>query len=286
MLVVPPSLTGAARGVGSRPAVDLSAFIQALSSARVYDLEQPRFYGAPVFPTHEPGFHLSLHRRHEPGTGEARTGASALVVMAEHSGTHIDALCHQAENMEMFGGVKVDAGVQTYVGFTALGVETIEPIVKRGVLLDAAGHAGVERLDPGAAVQNLEQVASDQQTVVGEGDVVLVRTGNGALWESRAEYEGGAGIGIDSSRWLAGRRPFAVGADNLAWDVPGHVDPDLGTIPGHSILIVRAGIHIIESLNLERLARDRRHEFVFVCLPLKIRGGTGSPVRPLALVPA
>jgi len=71
----------------------------------------------------------------------------------------------------------------------------------------------------------------------------------------------GAGIGVESSRWLAGRRPLAVGADNLAWDVPSFVDPELGTIPGHSILLVRAGIYIIESLNLEQLARDRRHEF-------------------------
>ena len=154
------------------------------------------------------------------------------------------------------------------------------------MLLDAAAHEGVERLEPGAAVQNLEQVASTQRTVVAEGDVVLVRTGNGALWESRAKYEAGAGIGVASSRWLAERRPFAVGADNLAWDVAGQLDSELGTIPGHSILIVRAGIHVIESLNLEQLARDRRYEFAFVCLPLKMRGGTGSPVRPLALVPA
>jgi kynurenine formamidase len=62
------------------------------------------------------------------------------------------------------------------------------------------------------------------------------------------------------------------------------VDPELGTLPGHALLIVRAGIYIIESLNLEALAADGVREFVFVCLPLKFRGGTGSPVRPLALV--
>ena len=77
-----------------------------------------------------------------------------------------------------------------------------------------------------------------------------------------------------------------MGADNLAWDVPGYRHPELGTVPGHSILIVRAGIYIIESLFLEQLAADGCHEFAFICLPLKMRGGTGSPVRPLALVPA
>ena len=72
----------------------------ALAGAQYYDLEQPRYAGAPVWPAHEPGVLLKLHRRHEAGLGEARTSASALLVMAEHSGTHIDALCHQAENLE------------------------------------------------------------------------------------------------------------------------------------------------------------------------------------------
>ena len=86
------------------------------------------------------------------------------------------------------------------------------------------------------------------------------------------------------ARWCAERRPVAVGADNVAWDVQGEVDPELGTLPGHLLLLVRAGIYIIEALNLEALARDRVREFTFVCLPLKLRGGTGSPVRPIALV--
>ena len=86
------------------------------------------------------------------------------------------------------------------------------------------------------------------------------------------------------SRWLAERKPFAVGADNVAWDAIDASDPELGSIPGHTILIVQSGIHIIESLYLEELAKDGVREFGFVCLPLKLRGGTGSPVRPIALV--
>ena len=54
-------------------------------------------------------------------------------------------------------------------------------------------------------------------------------------------------------------------------------------MPVHVHLLVESGIHIIEALNLEELARDRVYEFVFVAAPLKIRGGTGSPIRPLAL---
>jgi kynurenine formamidase len=252
------------------------ALIDALRDARVYDLEQPRYAGAPVFPPHEPGLLLKLHRRHERGLGEARTGASALLVMAEHAGTHLDALCHQAEDMRLHGGIEVDSSVQTPEGFTKLGAETIAPLIARGVLLDVAGA--------GHTVSAADLAAAAGDVEIGPGDVVLVRLGSGALWADRPAYEAAGGIGADGSRWLAERKPLAVGADNIAWDVPGERDPELGTLPGHTLLIVRAGIHIIESLYLEELARDGVREFAFVCLPLKLRGGTGSPVRPLALV--
>jgi kynurenine formamidase len=248
----------------------------ALAGAQYYDLEQPRYAGAPVWPAHEPGVLLKLHRRHEAGLGEARTSASALLVMAEHSGTHIDALCHQAENLSMYGGVQVDAQVQTPEGFTQLGIDTVPPLFARGVLLDCAdaGHAiGAEALEH--AADGLE---------IAEGDVILVRTGAGALWHDPEAFLAAGGIDASGSRWCAERQPLAVGADNMAWDVPGEDDPELGSLPGHLILLVREGIYIIEALNLEALARDGVREFAFACLPLKLRGGTGSPVRPIALV--
>ena len=64
-----------------------------------------------------------------------------MVYMAEHSGTHIDALCHQAYEGRMHGGVEVTPRVQTSAGFTSLGIDTVAPIVRRGVLLDVAGVA-------------------------------------------------------------------------------------------------------------------------------------------------
>jgi kynurenine formamidase len=248
----------------------------ALVGAQSYDLEQPRYAGAPVWPAHEPGVLLKLHRRHEAGLGEARTSASALLVMAEHSGTHIDALCHQAENLELHGGVRVTARIQTPEGFTQLGIDTVPPLFARGVLLDCAdaGHAiGAEALQH--AAEGLE---------IGAGDVILIRTGAGALWHDPEAFLAAGGIDASGSRWCAERRPLAVGADNMAWDVPGEDDPELGSLPGHLILLVREGIYIIEALNLEALARDGVREFAFACLPLKLRGGTGSPVRPIALV--
>ena len=256
-------------------------------NTHIYDLEQPRYFGAPIYPSHAPGFVYTLYRRHERGTGEARTSASGSIYMMEHSGTHIDALCHQAENVHLYGEREVDAHIQTPTGFTELGVETIAPLVTRGILLDAARHRAVERIEAGKPINRseLEAMVHNQGMSVSEGDVVLVRTGNGALWQDPAAYLQAGGIGADASSWLASQKVRAVGADNTAWDEIGVVDPDLKvTLPGHLILLVRHGIYIIENLFLEELAQDRCYEFTFVCLPLKMRGATGSPVRPIALV--
>lgn len=257
-------------------------------TSRVYDLEQPRYFGAPVHPNHAPGLIYSLHRRHEQGASEARTSASGFVYMAEHSGTHIDALSHQAEGMHLFGGQEVNLQVQTSAGFTALGVETIPPLIARGVLLDVAGYKAVQRIEAGSPITraDLEATAQSEGVAIGEGDIVLVRTGNGAIWHDATVYLRAGGMSTDASSWLASQRVQAVGADNMAWDEIGVVDPDLKvSLPGHLILLVRHGIYIIENLNLEELARDRCYEFTFICLPLKIQGATGSPVRPIAVAP-
>ena len=260
--------------------------MQIPSGARIYDLEQPRYFGAPTYPSHAPGYVYTLHRRHERGMGEARTGASGFMYTTEHSGTHIDALCHQAENLRLYGGREVDASIQTSHGFKELGVETIEPLIARGILLDMARYRGVDRIASGNPIarDELEATAQNQGVSVSEGDVVLLRTGNGALWEDATLYLQAGGVSAEASSWLAGRGVRAVGADNVAWDEVGVVDPDLKvTLPGHVILLVRSGIYIIENLFLEELARDQRYEFTFICLPLKMRGATGSPVRPVAI---
>src|SRR5581483_8114347 len=256
------------------------------SRTQIYDLEQPRYFGAPIYPGHAPGYFYTLHRHHERGT-ETRTSASGFLYTTEHSGTHIDALCHQAENFHLYGEREITPGVQTPYGFTELGAETIDPLIARGVLLDIARYRGVDSIRTGNPItqQDLEAVVDSQGISINSGDVVLLRTGNGALWKSPDVYLQAGGASADASRWLADRKVRAVGADNVAWDEPGVVDPELKvTLPGHLILLVRSGIYIIENLFLEELASDQRYTFTFICLPLKLRGATGSPVRPIALV--
>jgi kynurenine formamidase len=256
---------------------------------RIFDLEQPRTVDMPVHESHRPGYLYALHRRHEDGyrseEGSPRSGASGVIICKEHSGTHIDALSHQADDLMLYGGVPV-AGIQTPSGFTRHGVEEIPPIVAPGILLDVPASLGVEELVAGRAITaaDLQACCAEQGMAIEPGDVVLVRTGNGRYWRDPERYLAGPGVDGSASRWLAEQGVVAVGADNMAWDVIGLVDPELGTLPGHLLLLARSGIYIIENLQLEELAVARAYRFSFICTPLKFVGATGSPVRPIALV--
>jgi kynurenine formamidase len=259
----------------------------------IFDLEQPRTPEMPIHPAHQQaGYSYLLHRHHEdeyrPEEAGPRTGAAGVIICGEHTGTHIDALCHQSDALVLYGGVSVTSEVQSSRGFTRHGVEEIPPIVAPGVLLDAAAREGVKSLEPGHAVtgEDLEACCENQGVAVEPGDVVLVRTGNARYWEDADRYLAGPGMAPSASYWVAQRGVVAVGADNPAWDVPGMKDPDLGCmLPGHLILLARRGIYIIENLNLDELAAAGYHRFDFVCTPLKLVGATGSPVRPLAIIP-
>lgn len=258
----------------------------------IYDLEQPRFQGMPIHDAHQPGYLYVLHRRHsdgyDPVKNGPRTGSSGVIVCMEHSGTHIDAISHQADAQMLSNGMNANDLVSSK-GFSAGGVEEIDPIVGRAVLIDLARHRGIDRLPAGEAVSlaEFQQCCQRQGTTIQAGDVVLVRLGLGAIWDDAATYLAGPGMHGDVSRWLAGIGVHAVGADNMAWDVIGLRDEIEGCeLPGHLVLLARRGIYIIENLLLEEIAEAGIHEFTFVCTPLKFTGATGSPVRPIGIVAA
>lgn len=244
--------------------------------SRPYDLGQPYFPGMPHYPTHPP-FLYSLTKRHGdivyPG---GATSAADAIALGRHVGTHIDALGHFSCNGVFFGGHRVE---HTYEqGLAELGVETIQPIVRRGVLLDIAGLEGVEALPEDFEITpaHFERATKAE---IRAGDVVLLRTGWARFFADAKRYvnnAAGPGPGMDGARWLSARGIFAAGSDTVAFEkTPGNMGV-------HVHLLADAGIHIIEVLNLEELARDRVSEFRFVAAPMKIRGATGAPVRPLA----
>ena len=258
---------------------------------RVFDLEQPRTERMPIHPAHrQAGYSYLLHRHHQdeyhPEVAGPRTGAAGVLIFGEHTGTHIDALCHQADALMLCGGVPVGE-VQSSRGFTRRGVEEIPPIVAPGVLLDVAAKDGVESCDPGRVVTaaDLAECCETQGVGVEAGNVVLVRLGTASFWDDEERYLAGPGMDASAARWMADREVLAVGADNMAWDAPGLKDPELGCLmAGHLILLARRGIYIIENLVLDELAASGRYGFDLICTPLKLVGATGSPVRPLAVV--
>ena len=237
------------------------SWLDSFLSARVYDLEQPRYRGMPIHPSHLPGYFYALHRRHRdtyrPAEHGPRSGASGVLTMMEHSGTHLDALCHQANCLKMFGGIATDEA-ETPTGFTRLGVETVPPLVARGVLLDVAGWKKQARLPEAYSISGdeLATCARTQDVEVRSGDVLLVRTGYGAIWADEPTYLRAAGVGKSGTLWAADRGVVAVGADNMAWDAPDDRDPETGaTLFAHVYLLPQKGVYIMENLDLETLAR-------------------------------
>lgn len=261
-----------------------------LGGVTVYDLGRPLYQGMPQSPNH-PAYSHSLPRRHgdrmRPDGGSA---ANDMVVMGTHVGTHIDALAHVSQDGRLFGGA--DAVVACEGGrYPEHGVHTIAPMVRRGVLLDVPRARGEDYSAAGYEITpaDLEAAEKAQGTPVGEGDVVLIRSGWGRHFDDpdREVYIGGAsgvpGVGEAGARWLAARGVHAAGADTIAFEC---LPPGKGhsVLPAHRVLLVEHGVYIIEALALEEVAAAGAHEFTLVLSPLPLLGATGSPVRPLAVV--
>jgi kynurenine formamidase len=262
----------------------MQQLLEAIAAARVFDLAQPYFPGMPHHPTHPP-FLFGLVKRHGEYVGPAGNSSAAdALALGSHVGTHIDALCHFSCGGKLFGGIEAATAQSCQQGFHAHSIDTVAPIVRRGVLLDVAGFAGVEALaeDFEITPEHLDRTARAQGTGIERGDVVLLRTGWARYFHDAAKFVSevrGPGPGRAGAEWLSQRGVFAAGSDTLAFEKV----PDAG-MPVHVHLLVESGIHILECLNLEELAAAAAWEFVMVAAPLKVRGATGAPVRPLAIV--
>ncbi|MGW3899200.1 cyclase family protein [Micromonospora profundi] len=261
------------------------------AGVRVYDLGRRLTIGMPQSPNHPPFWH-ALPRRHgdavRPDGGSA---ANDIITMGTHVGTHIDAFSHVSQDGRLLDGSDAaDAGRGGR--YPDLGAHTIAPIVRRGVLLDVPAALGLpDGCEPEYEITpaDLSAAADRQGTPLRPGDVALVRSGWGRLFdhEDRTRYIGHTtgvpGVGEAGATWLADQGVHAVGADTIAFEC---LPPGAGhsVLPAHRVLLVERGVYIIETMALEELAADNVHEFLFVLSPLAIFGATGSPVRPLAVV--
>ena len=225
------------------------------------------------------------------------TFATDYIGLAFHGDchTHMDALCHIAYRGQVYNG-RPAGQVVTSQGATALDVTAYENgLVGRGVLLDVPRFRGVDWLEPGEAVTRaeLEAIEEAQQVRLGEGDILVFRTGHHrrrlALGAWRNDYpphgEGKAGLHVDTIPWMHERRIAAFLPDGDGETVPCHVEGML--YPIHPLQVTAMGMFAADSLQLEDLAAacelEGRFEFLVVGLPLRLPGGTGSPWNPIAI---
>ncbi|MFI7639402.1 cyclase family protein [Nonomuraea sp. NPDC049400] len=248
---------------------------------------------APTTVPHLPGRPLPQHFMSVDG-GDYAAGArpigeglyvadDALVVSHHGTTTHMDALCHMWSGDELYNGHPA-ARVRSY-GATRCGIEQVGGVVARGVLFDVARHLGLDHLpaDFRIPAELLAEIATPRP-----GDAAVIRTGWPLVWRrSHEEYWAGQpGLSAEAGRWLAAHDVSVVASDNAAiggLNARGLADEDLAD-DLHLILLHRHGVHLVEMLWLEELGAAGRTEFVFVVAPLRIEGGTGSPVTPLAIL--
>ena len=268
------------------------AVLSRIASGRVYDLSVENFPGMPGL-VHlgmgDPDFHMWM--THTPD-GLAVEGVNPgdpehpialyddAVIMSSHTGTHIDALNHAGYGDRIWNGFERGEHLGNK-GWQVAGTDTIPPVITRGVLIDVAGHKGVDMLPPSYEITPDDLASALQATGVSlrEGDAVFFRTGRMTVWPDPKRYvPHEPGIGLAAAEWLFDQGVVMIGADNIAVErlpVEGKAV--------HSYAFAERGACLIENAWLEDIAADGVYEFVLIAAPIKVRGATGSSLRPLAI---
>jgi kynurenine formamidase len=259
------------------------------ADARTIDLAHPYRTGMPQSPNHPP-FRMVMERRHgDMVRDDGGSAANEFLTLGGHVGTHIDALAHVSQDGLLYGGVKA-ADVQSHKGFSKLGADEFKPFVGRAVLLDVAAVHDVPVLPAGyeITVADLESARERAGVTIRPGDAILIGSGWSRRWDETAAFigqtDGVPGPGEDAGKWLAARQPRIVGAESIAFE---HIPAGKGhaRLPVHRLMLVENGINIVETMNLAELIDSGHREMLLVLAGLNLAGATGSPVRPLALVP-
>jgi kynurenine formamidase len=255
----------------------------------------------PLFPGHPPfqvlnavsprGIRVAGRQPWGPVNDVGLGYMAEYLMCTSHSGAHIDALAHMTvgEDMHWYGGGRADRHLTDH-GPIQGDASTMSPLFTRGVLLDVPAHRGVPHLGAGEAVAaaELEDIARSQGVEVRRWDVVLIRTGYMSLWPDleRMLANKTAGPDLSAADWLLRRGVVATGTDTETYEVQPTPDPgpEGNPQPVHKHLLIDHGVYLMESLDLEELARQRIHEFAFIALPLKIRGATASMIDPVAAI--
>ena len=225
----------------------------------IIDLSQEIFTGMPVFPG-LPEVKITIYQSHEQLDGITDSGVVSPAVnqleLGEHTGTHVDAISHMARE---YRGQSIDTMPLTL-------------FYTEGICLDLS-RKGLRELIETA---DLESALSEAHLEIKHGDTVLLYTDHYRRAFGTDDWHSGPGVSIDAARWLGEQRIAAFGVEPAAPGVRGVSNKEV-----HHICGELGFTHYENMMNLHQLVG--RGRFRFIGLPLKIRGGTGSPVRAIAV---
>ena len=258
--------------------------VKLIKSGEVIELGHVLGAGMPFFGTRRFDVHIKRTFMNEFSN---RRGSNEEIVISEigQVGTQFDGFAHQTHENSWYNCFKVDEN-SARGGFGKLGVHNVGALMTRGVLIDVAGFKGVEMLGDNyeITVEDIEGALKKQNLTLQAGDAVLINTGWGKLWaKDNARYvKSCPGIGVKAAEWLVAKDPMLLGSDNWPVEVAPNPDKTL-SLPVHQIALVVNGVHLLENLKLDELASKGVSEFAFIMQPLKIQGGSGSTVAPIAV---
>jgi kynurenine formamidase len=273
------------------------AILESLDGSAVFDLAVDYFLGMPSWSAaQDPKYEIWMTHTPEGSVNDNLTGAAAHVHekysycgdsihMYVHTGTHIDALNHLGYFGMFWNGWTAERDLGSRV-WNKGGVEHYPPLITRAVLLDVAGLHGVDCLPDSHVItpDDLKAAAREQGTELRPKDVVLLRTGRMTRWPDFDGYiPDNPGLGLGGARYLCEDvGAMCIGTDAVSMDVAPHEEPDT-FLPVHCYMFATAGAQIIEVIHLEEIAAEKMYEFALLALPLKFRGASGSPIRPIAV---
>ena len=204
--------------------------------------------------------------------------------------SHMDGLPHFAHKGFFYNGVPYESAKTD--GAEKLGIHNagVNGVFSRGVLIDMPRFLGVDFMEPGAAITVADLEAWEKKTgvTVGSGDVLLIRTGRWAKVAKEGQWDflaKAAGSHASIAAWLKQRDVAVIGCDGVSDVMPSGVEGLVN--PLHELVLVGLGMPILDNLDLEAVAtaaaQRNRQTFLFVGAPLRVPGGTGSPLNPLAV---
>lgn len=225
----------------------------------IVDLSQEIFTGMPVFPG-LPEVKITLHASHEQWDGITDSDVISPAVnrleFGEHTGTHVDALNHMARQ------------------YRGQSIETmpLTTFYTEGICLDLAHKGRQELIEPA----DLKRALAAAGLEIKPGDTVLLYTDHYRRAFGTADWHNGPGVSTDAARWLGQKKIAAFGVETASPGVRHVSNKEV-----HHICGELGFTHYENMINLHQLIG--RGRFRFIGLPLKIRGGTGSPVRAIAV---